>query len=70
MTTSRPSLLPWTSTRRVARLPPTSKPRTVTCKWLSAAASRLYGVVSAVLSISWLAQINTASRYNTYMYAY
>lgn len=30
--TSRPSLLLWTSTRRVVRPPPTSKPRMVTCK--------------------------------------
>lgn len=65
MTTSRPSLLLWTSTRRVARLLPTSRPRMVTCKWLSAAASRLYVVVPVVLFISWLEQTNTPGRYNT-----
>lgn len=64
MTTSRPSLLPWTSTRRVARLPPKNKPRMVTCECFSAAASRLHSVMPAVLSLSWLAQESTASRYN------
>lgn len=40
--TSRPSLLLWTSTRRVARPLPTSKSRMVTCKSFYAAASRLW----------------------------
>lgn len=49
MTTSRPSLLPWTSTRRVARLPAMSQLRMVTCKCSSAAASRLYGLKLGLL---------------------
>lgn len=45
MTTSRPSLLPSTSTRRVVRPPAKSKPRRVTCKCSLAGPSWLYGLV-------------------------
>ena len=61
--TSRPSLLLWTSTRRVARPPPRTKLRMVTCRCLPFAASHLYGLVQGLLLLSWLAQKSIASGY-------
>lgn len=48
MTTSRPSLLLWTSKRRVARPPMRSQPRMVTCECFSPA-SCLCGLVLGLL---------------------